>query len=116
MTMKVYGFKAEQLVEVIPADTVEIMCDTASERGERLLELDGWELVSDDDAPYEEWRAPDLGGDMVPGYVRAFGVEGWILVMRDHLPDYLEALRLLQPLIQKRQLELLEDLQAAQPR
>jgi len=103
--MSVYHLENGQLAavgmsieELIPRDISE----------QRAWHRVGFEPVEDNEgayALYQRFVAPSSDDGVIAGYEFAFTVEGgtdlvrWALLVRNDLQEYLEAMRLLQPLL-----------------
>lgn len=103
--MSVYHFENGQLAALGMNVEALIPSDSSEQRAWHRV---GFDPVEDNEgayALYQRFVAPSSDDGVIACYEFAFTVEGgtdlvrWVLIVRNDLQEYLEAMRLLQPLL-----------------
>lgn len=103
--MSVYHFENGQLEALDMSIEALIPSDSSEQRAWHRV---GFDPVEDNEgayALYQRFVPPSSDDGVIAGYEFAFTVEGgndlvrWVLLVRNDLQEYLEAMRLLQPLL-----------------
>lgn len=104
--MSVYHLQDGKLVKLCE-EVIDLFDDTL-ERGD-LLEQAGWEEVDQIEGAYTLYapRKPSRSNNALRSFAYFFRIEDanyefpWVLLVRDDLGEYLEAMRLMQPLLSR---------------
>ncbi len=102
--MSVYHIQKGQLVKLCE-EVIELLDDTFE--GGDVLEQAGWEEIEQVEGAYALYapRKPSRLNTGLRSYAYFFHIESansefpWVLLVKDDLGEYLEAMRLMQPLI-----------------